>query len=130
MAAGASLTGRMAKFAAGTGRVATTGSAAAALVLIGVSAALVLLDASAPGARVWVTAAVLRFGSDGGVLLDGAAAVLDGAAAVLEGTILPDTAGACAWLGSGTCGRTGSLGVICGFGSGSDFWAACTFGAG
>jgi hypothetical protein len=127
MAVDASLTGIMAAFAAGTGvtatRTAATGTTAAvvlvaalaAVVLLGVSAAVVLLEASAPAARVWVTAAaVVRFGSDGGVLLGRAAAVFGGA-------ILPDTVGGCACLGSATCGRTGSSGARSGFASGSDF---------
>jgi hypothetical protein len=99
-------------------------------VRAGASAAAVLLEISAPAARVCVTAAVVRFGSGGGVPLAGAAAGLGAA-------ILADTTGACAGFTSGNragnCaaafGRAGSLRAAAGSGAGSDFWAASTFGA-
>src|SRR4051812_49473019 len=126
MGAGDSLTGRIGAFVAGaevadTGSIVDTGSAVTA-VLAGASAAAALPDATAPVDRVCVTAAVVRLGSDGGALLAGAVAVLGA-------MILPDTAGACAAFTSAVCGRAGSLGAASGGGTGSDLWAASTFGA-
>src|SRR4051812_16320569 len=121
MGAGDSLTGRIGAFVAGaevanTGSIVDTGSAVTAVVA-GASAAAALPEATAPVDRVCVTAAVVRFGSDGDALMAGTVAVLGA-------MILPDTAGACAGFPSAVCRRAGSLGTASGAATGSDLWAA------
>jgi len=92
-------------------------AADAGVAITSCAAAAVLVDASAAAARVCVTAAVVRFGSEGGVLL------AMGAGAVFGGAILPDTAGA-SGFGAGSDLRAAST-----FWAGCGFWATSGFGA-